>query len=156
MLSQKPSRCQDRAAEPFESLPMAAAPHETVPCFICGEQAALADEQKTHIDYDCARCGPLRVTGRAFVVFPPRALATFDRPWLSAKVRAVPTTRRNGFRRLVDERWLHHWRLVTLLRADYALSEAEAEAHLARYPDADITNESVLVLVGRDLAAARN
>ncbi|MCQ8240709.1 hypothetical protein [Rhizosaccharibacter radicis] len=135
---------------------MAIVPTTRVPCFICGDAAALAGETPGHIDYDCARCGRLRITGRAFHIFPPKAMATFDRLWLSRKVREIPTTRRNGIRRLVEERWLHHWRLVTLLKADHGLSDAEAEAAIARHPGVDITGEALLALVALDLSETRH
>ena len=125
-----------------------------IPCFVCGAAALLADETKTHADFDCPECGRLRVTGRAMFVFTPQAMRTFDRSWLSSKARAIAETRQDGNRRRVDDPWLHHWRLVTLLMADHAISEADAEHRLRRHPDADMTNETVLALVGRDLGPA--
>lgn len=125
-----------------------------VACFICGTQAMLPDEKPSHADFDCPECGRLRVTGRAMFVFPPSAMRAFDRPWLSGKARAITGTPQNGSRKLVNDLWLHHWRLVTLLMVDYGLTEAEAQAHLERYPDADTTNESVLALVGRGVTEA--
>lgn len=126
----------------------------SVACFICDQPARLADERKTHVDFDCPACGRLRVSGRAMFVFTPQAMRTFDRAWLSSKVRAIAGTARDGNRRLVTDLWLHHWRLVTLLMVDYAITEAEAEDGLARHPGADTTDESVLALVGRDLGRA--
>jgi len=114
----------------------------------------LADEKPSHADFDCPECGRLRITGRAMFVFPPRAMQTFDRPWLSRKARAIAETPQNGGRKLVNDLWLHHWRLVTLLMVDNGITEAEAQAHLERYPEADTTNESILALVERDLSKA--
>ncbi len=123
----------------------------SVACFICDRPARLADERKTHVDFDCPTCGRLRVTGRAMFVFTPQAMRSFDRAWLSSKVLAIGETPHDGNRRLVNDLWLHHWRLITLLMVDYAISEAEAEDRLGRHPDADMTDETVLGLVGRDL-----
>ena len=120
-------------------------------CFICGEPATV-EERKSSVDFDCSSCGRLRVTGRALFVFPPQAMRSFDRPWLSSKVRAITETPQDGNRKLVNEYWLHHWRLVTLLMVDHSITEAEAQAELARYPDADPTTEIVLDLIARDIA----
>lgn len=122
-------------------------PLNRVPCFICGEPAVLDNEKKTHIDYDCQRCGRLRVTGRAFFVFPPRAMQAFDRAMLSDKVRAIAPTPQDNNRRRVDEHWLHHWRLVRIMMVEHAMSETDALAHIARHPDADLSNESLLALL---------
>ncbi len=122
-------------------------PMPRVPCYVCGDPATLADEQKGWFDVDCDRCGRLRVTGRAFVVFPPPAIRAFDRPWLSDKVRAIAPTPQDGHRRRIDELWLHHWRLVHLMKTEHGLSEAAALAHLSAHPDADLRDGSVLALL---------
>ncbi len=119
-------------------------PLNHVPCFLCGEQAILDSEKKTHIDYDCPRCGRLRVTGRVFFLFPPRALQAFDRALLSERSQAIVPDPANNNRRVVDEGWMHRQRLVRIMMVDHAMSEAEALAHLDRHPDADLSNESVL------------
>lgn len=125
-----------------------------IACFVCAAAAVLVDEKPSHADFDCPECGRLRITGRAMFVFPPQAMQTFDRPWLSTKARAITEMPQNGGRKLVNDLWLHHWRLVTLLMVDNGITEAEAQAHLERYPNADTTNESILALVARDLAQA--
>lgn len=125
-----------------------------VACFICAAQAMLTDEKPSHADFDCPECGRLRVTGRAMFVFSRPAMQAFDRPWLSVKARAITATPQNGSRKLVNELWLHHWRLVTLLMVENGITEPEAQAHLERYPDADTTNESILARVRRDLSEA--
>jgi len=131
-----------------------ASPPTPIACFICGGRALLVDEIPAHADFDCPDCGRLRITGRAMFVFPPQAMQTFNRAWLSLKARAITETRRDGYRKQVSDLWLHHWRLITLLMVDYGITEADAEGHLARYPDVDMTSEAILVLVGRDLAKA--
>lgn len=115
----------------------------------------LAAERPAYADFDCPACGRLRVTGRAMAVFPTAAMRTFDRTWLSSKACAIAETPQNGQRRLVNELWLHHWRLITLLMVDFGIAEPEAQAHLDRHPDADITDESVLALVARDRGRGR-
>jgi hypothetical protein len=79
-------------------------------------------------------------------------MQAFNRPWLSSKAGAIAETPQDGNRKLVNDLWLHHWRLITLLMVDHALTEAEAEALLARHPDADLTSDAVLTRIGRDLA----
>ncbi|MCQ8277563.1 hypothetical protein NFI95_03750 [Acetobacteraceae bacterium KSS8] len=119
-------------------------PLPRVPCFVCGEQATLDGEKKTHIDYDCARCGRLRVTGRVFFLFPPRALQAFDRRLLSERARAIPPDPANNNRRVVDEGWMHRQRLVRIMMVDHAMTEADALAHIDRHPGADLSDESLL------------